>query len=978
MNMGSVRVKVDGKEVELNTELSLALALMEKGFYVPHVCYNTGLTPIQSCDTCIVEVNGKLVRSCAIKAVEGMSINVNSPRALNARKTAVSRILRYHKLYCTICENNNGDCELHEAVIKLNINSQKYVDKGYALDDTGPFYTYDPSQCILCGRCVEACQDFAVNEVIWIDWNLNPPRVVWDNGNPIGNSSCVNCGTCVTVCPVNALMEKSMLGEAGFFTWINKDLKRKAIEAIGKAEDNFSLLMTFSELESKARETQIKRTKTVCTYCGVGCSFEVWTKGRKILKIEPKPESPANGILTCVKGKFGWDFVNSPDRLTKPLIREGDKFREATWEEAISLISRKFKEIKEKYGPDAIGVIASDKMSNEEAYLAQKFARAVLGTNNVDNSARYCQAPATVGLWRTVGFGADSGTIRDIESADLIVVIGHNTTESHPVIGSKVKRAKKIRGAKIAVIDVRRHEIAEWADLFIKSKPGNDAIILAGVAKYILDNGWEDKEFIRNRVNGFEKFKESIEGFNLDYVESVTGVPKEQIIKLAELIHNAKNVVVLWGMGITQHVNGADTSTMISNLLLLTGNYGRPGTGAYPMRGHNNVQGVSDFGCLPNYFPGYQKFEEGVIKKFEENWKAKLNEKPGLQIPQMIEGVLEGKIHGLYIIGEDTVMVDCGTPLTRKALEEADFVVVQDMFMTETAKLADVVLPVASNLEKDGTFVNTERRIQRFYKAMEPIGEAKADWEIIQMIANAMGANWNYKHPSDIMDEVAKLCPIFSGVTYAKLEGFNSLLWPVYEERDTPLLYTEKFETPDGKAIMYPLEIEPVEMRDEIHKITLNSGRVLEHFHVGNMTRRVAGLTGRVPETFVEVSKELAQKYSINTGDLIMVKSKFGGEIRARALVTDRVQGDEIFIPLYASDPSKGVNILTAPIIDKGSGTPGYKDTPVIIERLQEGSKTDNPLPTYNWRYHTKERKKQIGIQVEEKWKREEFKPLTD
>ncbi len=972
----SLTVRINDKVYSANPGETIIDVLKRNNIYVPHVCLNEGLVPIESCDTCLVRVNGKLMRACSTRVEDGMTITTNDDKSKGARKEAISRILRYHKLYCTVCENNNGDCVLHEAVIKEKVFHQRYVEKPYSLDNSGPFYVYDPAQCILCGRCVEACQDFAVNEVIWIDWNLNPPRVVWDQGNPIGNSSCVNCGTCVTVCPVNALMEKGMLGEAGLFTWINPELKKKTIEAVGKVEDNFSLLMTVSELESKARQSQIKKTKTVCTYCGVGCSFEVWTKGRKILKVEPKPESPANGILTCVKGKFGWDFVNSPDRITKPLIREGDHFREASWDEAIQLIARKFKEIKERYGPDSLGFIASDKMTNEEAYLLQKLARAVVGTNNVDNSSRYCQSPATVGLWRTVGIGGDSGTIRDIENADLILIVGHNTTESHPVVGSKVKRAQKIRGAKIAVIDVRKHEMAERANLFIRPKPGTDAAVLAGVAKYIIDQDWVDHEFLK-RVNGFEEFKETIKGFTLDYVESVSGVPREQIIKLAEMIHQAKGVAVLWGMGVTQHLGGADTSTIISDLLLLTGNYGRPGTGAFPMRGHNNVQGVSDFGCLPNYMVGYQKMEESVMSKFEDSWRTTLNRKPGLQIPQMIEGVLEGKIHALYVVGEDTVMVDCGTPLTRKALENVDFLVVQDMFMTETAKLADVILPAAASLEKDGTFVNTERRIQRIYKAMDPLGESKPDWEIIQMIANAMGANWNYHHPSEIMDEIARLTPIFAGVSYSRLEGFNSLVWPVNEDgTDTPLLYVNSFATPDGKAILYPLEWKPRPLKDEVHSIVVNTGRVLEHFHGGTMTGRVEGLRRKFPETFVEISKELAERYSIKNGDLVLVKSKFGGEIKARALVSERVSGEEVFIPLFASEPSKGVNNLTGQEFDKASGTPGYKDTPVVIEKISSGEGT--PLPRDNWRFHVQERKRQIGIEVTKKWMREEFKPLTE
>lgn len=595
-----VKVKVDGKEVEVNKEDIVLNVIKKVGIYISHICYNEGLEPLKSCDTCVVEINGgKLVRACSTKVEDGMEILTNSEKVLKARKEAIERLLNLHKLYCTICDNN-GDCLLHDAVYKIGIRKQKYVPKPYPVDDSGIFYIYDPSQCILCGRCVDACQNFAVNEVIWINWDLEPPRVVWDNGNPIGNSSCVNCGTCVTVCPVNALMEKSMIGKAGLFTWISEEKRKLIVDSFGNKEEDFWPLMVFSEIEARARQKLIKKTKTVCIYCGVGCSFDIWTKGRKILKIEPRPESPVNGILTCVKGKFGWDFVNSTERITRPLIREGDKFREATWEEAITYIATRLSQIKEKYGPDAIGFIASDKMSNEEAYLLQKLARAIIGTNNVDNSARYCQAPATVGLWRTVGIGADSGNIKDIEMADLIIIVGHNTTESHPVIGSKIKRAKKIRGTKLVVIDVRKHEIAEWADLFLQPKSGTDAALLAGVTKYIIDQGWENKDFIEKRVKGFNEFKESLKGFTLDYVESMTGIPREDIERLAKMIHEAKSMVILWGMGVTQHLGGADTSTIISDLLLITGNYGKPGSGAFPMRGHNNVQGVSDFGCLPN------------------------------------------------------------------------------------------------------------------------------------------------------------------------------------------------------------------------------------------------------------------------------------------------------------------------------------------------------------------------------------------
>ncbi len=526
---------------------------------------------------------------------------------MEARLEAVNRILHNHDLYCTVCENNNGDCALHEAVHMLNMDSQKYPfeKKPYEVDDSNPFYRYDPNQCILCGRCVEACQNVEVNETLSIDWSLERPRVVWDHGVPINESSCVSCGHCVTVCPpVNALMEKSMLGEAGYLTSIPQDTKEKLIDFVKSLEPAIGMrpIMALSNAESALRSTQIKKTKTVCTYCGVGCSFEMWTKGRKILKVQPVPEGPANGISTCIKGKFGWDFVNSSDRLTRPLIRDGNRFREATWEEAIDRVARGLMRIKEKYGGgDAIEFIASSKGTNEESYLLQKLARQVFGTNNVDNSSRFCQAPATTGLWRTVGYGGgDSGSISDIYSADLILAVGTNTAESHPVIATRIKRAHKLRGGqKLIVADIRKHEMAERADLFIHPRPGTDLVWLSAVTKYIIDQGWEDRKFIEERTTGFEEYRKSLEPFTLDFAERETGIPREQLIRVAEMIHEAKSVCALWAMGVTQHQMGSDTSTAISNLLLVTGNYGRPGTGAYPLRG-------------PQQRPGHQRLRGHV------------------------------------------------------------------------------------------------------------------------------------------------------------------------------------------------------------------------------------------------------------------------------------------------------------------------------------------------------------------------------
>lgn len=971
-----MKVVVEDKVLEAIPNETILTFLLRHNIHIPFICYQPGLDVLESCETCIVEANGHLVRACSTKIGEGMKISISSKRVYEARKKAFDRILRDHYLYCTLCDKSSY-CYLRYWVLHLGIEHQDYKSKNYPIDDSNPFYIYDPNQCILCGRCVEACQDLVVNEVIHIDWNLNPPRVVWDRGALINQSSCVSCGTCVTVCPVNALMEKKVLGEMGYFTGLNPKIKQGLIQItkqIEKSIDTFQPILEISEIDTKLR-TLVKRTKTVCMFCGVGCSFEVWTKDNKIIKVQPSPNSPANGLATCIKGKFGWDFVNDPHRLKKPLIKENGKFREATWQEALNLIINKLKEIKEKYGPDAIGIIANCTGTNEEAYLAQKLARAVIGTNNVDNCARYCQAPATTGLFRTVGIGADAGTMQDIYNADLVITMGSNTAESHPVLAGKIKRAKKLRGQKLIVVDVRKHEMAERADLFIKVNPGTDLILLNAVSKYIIDKGWEDKKFIQERTVGFEEFKKYLEKFTLDYAEKKTGVKKEDIIKMAEMIHEAGNTCICYAMGITQHQSGSETSTAISNLLLLTGNYGRPSCGAYPLRGHANVQGASDFGALPMYMPGYEKVDDPEVRKrYEEGWKVKLPTKPGLTSTEMIDAIFEGKLKALLIFGEDKVLADSNRQRTTKALQQLELLVVTEIFMTQTASLAHVVLPAAASVEKDGTFVNTERRIQRLYKALDPPGECRPEWQIYQDIANGLGANWNYKHPSEIMDEVARLCPVFAGVNYQRLEGYRSLLWPVAPDgTDTPYLYKDRFNFPDGKARFYPPKyIEPLETNEQFD-LYLDNGRMLEHFHWGNVSYRTAGIKEKVPNVFLEVSPELAKERGLNEGDLVRVVSPVGS-IKARVVITNRVQGNTLFLAIH-NNLEETINTLTTNVRDPVVKTPAYKELPVRIEKIEEG-KGIEPLPLINPRRY--KGVSQIGIKVEEKWKRPEYSPIAE
>jgi len=943
------------------------------GVTIPHVCYHPQLGAIQTCDTCMVDVNGQLVRACATLLSDGMTVSTVAPRAAAARADAFDHILGNHLLYCTVCDNNNGNCTVHNTTKLLAVEHQHipFRAKPYDVDETNPFYRYDPDQCILCGRCVEACQNVEVNETLSINWEDPNPRVLWDGDSTIQESSCVSCGHCVTVCPCNALMEKSMLGHAGFLTSIKKKTLAGMIDIVKgvEPETGYGAILKVSDADHAMREHRIRRTKTVCTYCGVGCSFDIWTKDRHILKVVPE-HGPANGISTCIKGKFGWDFVNSTDRLTTPLIREGETFRPASWDEALSLIGRRLTEIKAASGPDAIGFIASSKCTNEESFLMQKLARAVAGTHNIDNCSRYCQSPATMGLFRTVGYGGDSGSIADMEHADLVIIVGSNTAESHPVIATRVKRSHKHRGQKLIVSDLREHEMARRADLFIRPKPGTDLVWLSAVTRYLFDHDLVDRAFLERSVNGVDEYRRSLEPFTMDEASRITGLSVETIENVARMIADAKRVCVLWAMGVTQHYQGSDTSTAISNLLLATGNYGRPGTGAYPLRGHNNVQGASDMGSMPNMLPGYQVVTDPDVRaRFERIWGVTLPTTKGLDNHQMVDAIHMGTLKAMYLVGEEMGIVDSNANHVSAAFEKLDFFVVQDIFFSEACRFADVVLPAAPSLEKEGTFTSTERRIQRLYQVFEPLDGSRPDWRIIQDVANQLGAGWRYQHPSEIMDEIASLTPLVAGVSYERLEGYRTLQWPVARDgTDQPLLYTERFHFPDGRARLFPVPwIGPTDQPDDQFDLQLNNGRLLEHFHEGNLTYRVPGIQEKTPDTFLEVSPELAEERGLQTGTWVQLISRYG-KVRVRALVTDRVQGRELYMPMNSSEIL--VNRLTGSHTDPATNTPAFKETSVRMDVLDEVG--ESPLPRINWRFgHPTP---QSGVEVERKWKRADYR----
>ncbi|SFU64770.1 formate dehydrogenase subunit alpha [Alicyclobacillus macrosporangiidus] len=971
-----ITVYIDGEPVRVSggTRLIDAIALRDEKF--PHICYHPALGPIETCDTCIAEVDGELVRACSTPVRDGMKVRTKSVAARWARKEAMDRILRNHELYCTVCDNNNGNCVVHNTAMAMEIDHQAYPfePKPYEVDASNPFYRYDPNQCILCGRCVEACQNLQVSEVLSIDWSRERPRVIWDNDVPINESSCVSCGHCVTVCPCNALMEKSMLGEAGFLTGIEKDTLRGMIEITKQVEPGYRQIFAISEAEATLREARIQKTKTVCTYCGVGCSFDIWTKGRKILKVEPQMEAPVNQISTCVKGKFGWDWVNNPERILQPMIRRGDAFEPVTWDEALDTIARRLNEIRQQYGDDSIALISSSKTTNEENYLMQKLARAVLHTNNIDNCSRYCQAPATEAMRRTMGYGGDSGSITDIAKAELVIIVGANTAESHPVLSTRIRRAHKKFGQKLIVADLRKNDLAQRADVHLHPRPGTDLIWLSAVTKHLIDTGRYDKAFVAQRVNGFDEYVKSLAPFTLEYAEKMTGIPREQLERTADMIAAAGSVAICWAMGVTQHKGGTDTSTAICNLLLVTGNIGRPGTGAYPLRGHNNVQGAGDFGCAPAMLPGYERVDDPQVRaKWERAWGVSLPVNPGLDNHQMVDAIHEGKVRAMYLVGEDMAIVDSNANYVQAAFEKLDFFVVQDVFFSKTAQFADVILPAAPSLEKEGTFTNTERRIQRLYRVLDPLGESKPDWEIIQLVANRLGANWNYTSPKEIFEEACGITELMKGATYERLEGYRSLQWPVLPDgTDSPLLYTDGFPLPGGKARLVPVTWTPPVTTPEEFDLHLNNGRLLEHFHEGNLTYRVPGIRQKVPSTFVEVSPELARERGIEDGMLVRLVSPYGA-VKMRAVVTDRVSGKELYVPMNSPKDEEAVNLLTSSEADTATHTPAYKEMNVRLEVLdfkarpaivKGNPRLGRPNP-------------QPGVQVEKKWARADYRPLT-
>jgi formate dehydrogenase alpha subunit len=884
---------IDGQKVKAQEEMTVLQAAEAAGIYIPTLCADNELEPYGACRLCIVEIEGMegLPPSCMTTVTEGMVVHTDTPQVNSFRRNIMELLLADHPMEdCLICFKNQ-QCKLQElaAYFRIEERRMKKTSRAFPIDQSNPFFYLDHNKCIVCAKCVRVCNEVQGDSALDLSSKSHEIRVAPVGEKPWIESSCESCGACVAICPAGALVPRS----------------------------------------EKPGGQQVK---TICPYCGVGCGIYLGVRGGVLIGARGDPENPVNKGKLCVKGRFGSiDFVHHPDRLKLPLIRQDGKLVTATWEEALDLVVSKLA----KYKGDQFAAIASAKCTNEENYLIQKFARKVMGTNNVDHCARLCHAPSVAGLAQSFGSGAMTNSINEISNAACILAIGTNTTETHPVIGLQIKKAVR-DSAKLIVANPRRIDLCRIADLWLQHRPGTDVPLLMGMMRVIVDEGLQDQAFIDERCEDFEAFKESLHNFSLDKVEEITGVPRDKIAAAARLYATTKPGSILYAMGITQHSHGTDNVIATANLAMLTGNVGKTSTGVNPLRGHNNVQGACDMGALPNVYPGYQSVADAKVKeKFETAWSVALSSDPGLTLTEIFDAAYEGKIKAIYLLGENPVLSEPDAKHVEEALNKLDFLVVQDIFLTETARLADIVLPGVTFAEKDGTFTNTERRVQRIHKAIEPVSDSRPDWWITQEIAKRLdGKGFDFDHPSEIMDEIARLTPSYGGISYRRLEK-GGLQWPCPDKAHpgTTILHTQQFTR--GKGRFMPLDYRPsLELPDKEYPLLLTTGRVLYQFHTGTMTRKVSGLNTLRGEELVEMNPADAVALDITDGEAVRVTSR-RGHVIAKTKVTEDCPPSVIFMTFHFAESA--TNLLTNPALDPLAKIPELKVCTVKVEKVQSG-----------------------------------------
>ncbi len=891
-----MKLIIDGREVEFQAGQTVYEVAKAHGISIPVLCHHELVKPAGACRVCVVEVQGarNLVASCAMPAENGMVVSTKTERVRAARKLVVELLMTQGHHNCITCESS-GDCVLQDLAYSLGIDSPRFPETETVLkrEQGNTMIVRDMNKCVLCGLCVRACNEVQVNQILDFMGRGPSAKVGPPFGQRYEDSECVFCGECVRLCPVGALYE-----EQGRFQGRDKDLAK---------------------------------VRTTCSYCGVGCQMDVRVKDGKIVKVTTEREGmpvPNRGSL-CIKGRFGHDFVHHADRLTTPLIRKDGELKEATWDEAMTYVAEKLTAVKAAHGVDAIAGLSSARCTNEENYLFQKFMRAVVGTNNVDHCARLCHASTVAGLAISFGSGAMTNSIDDLGASDCFLITGSNTTETHPVIGTIVKRAIKEKGSKLILVDPRGVDLARFATVHLKQKPGTDITWINGMLNVIITEGLTDESFINERTENFAAVKQAVAKYTPAYVEEIAGIPASDLEKAARLYATAGAASIIYAMGITQHITGTDAVKSLANLAMATGNIGRPGTGVNPLRGQNNVQGACDMGCLPGNFTGYQQVANAEHrKKFEDAWGVSLNPKPGLTIPKIIEGADNGSIKALIIMGENPLMSDPDLTHVEHALGKLDLLVVQDIFLSETASMADVVLPATAWGEKEGTYTSTERRVQRIRQTVAAPGQAKHDWEILSLLANRMGANWNYASARAIMEEINALTASYQGITYDRIEKIG-LQWPcpTTDHPGTPILHAAAFTR--GKGLFCVTEyLPPAEPTDAEYPLVLTTGRILYQYHTATMTRRSVGLVSRTPEAFVEINPIDAQAHGITNGQKVTVSSR-RGSITLIAEVSPRVEKGVLFIPFHYSEAA--VNRLTISAIDPIANIPDLKVCAVNI-----------------------------------------------
>ena len=889
---------LDGQAVDALPGETILQAARRHGVDIPHLCYKDGLRPDGNCRACVVEVKGEraLAASCCRTPQEGMDVATTSERARHSQKMVLELLLS------DVVETAyTRDSELDTWARALAVGKPRFAPRRQPKSDgSHPAIAVNLDACIQCTRCQRACREEQVNDVIGYALRGSQAKIVFDVDDPMGASSCVGCGECVQACPTGALMP------AG---------------GVGLVEPD-------------------KTVDSVCPYCGVGCLLTYHIKDNKILHVTGR-DGPSNHGRLCVKGRYGFDYVNHPQRLTTPLIRKSGApksadatldpaavsrvFREASWEEALDRAAGGLKKIRDERGGQALAGFGSAKGSNEEAYLFQKLVRTGFGTNNVDHCTRLCHASSVVALLEGIGSGAVSNQVEDVAEAECIIIIGSNTPENHPVAATFMKNAAKA-GKTLIVMDPRRTELARHAAYYLQFKPDTDVALLNAMMHTIIEEGLVHQEFIEQRTQGFNLIKQNVAGFSPEEMEPICGIAAETIREVARRYATASGSMIFWGMGISQHVHGTDNARCLIALALMTGQIGRPGTGLHPLRGQNNVQGASDAGLIPMMFPAYQRVDDDEARRrFEELWSVSLDPRPGLTVVEIIDAILDGQVRGMYIMGENPAMSDPNLHHARQALARLDHLVVQDLFLTETAAFADVVLPASALPEKTGTFTNTDRRVQLGRKALDTPGDARQDLDIIQDMARRLGLDWRYPDTAAVYEEMRWAIPGIEGISWQRLERLDSITYPCWTEDDPgrSVVFQANFPTPDGTARFVPARlIQADELPDAEFPFVLITGRQLEHWHTGAMTRRASVLNAIEPHPVISIHPADLADADGSEGDLLTIASR-RGEITIYARADDSLRRGEIFIPFCYQEAA--ANLLTNEALDPYGKIPEFK-----------------------------------------------------